>query len=106
MVNKTLPSQIGVRPNVLRLLLTDPWLGFKVFLGPCTPYQYRLTGPGRWDGARQAVLTQWRRVEQPFRTRAVPAPGSGAWGALPLWLLSAAAILVVVLCRVSCWTLE
>ena len=104
-VNKTLLSQIGVRPNILRLFLTDPKLGLKVFLGPCTPYQYRLTGPGRWDGARQAVLTQWDRVEQPFRTRAVQEPESSNCGALSLWLMSGAAMLVV-LCCMSWWTLE
>uniref|UniRef100_A0A8C5FX23 Flavin-containing monooxygenase n=1 Tax=Gadus morhua TaxID=8049 RepID=A0A8C5FX23_GADMO len=87
-VNKTLLSQIGVRPNILCLFLTDPKLGLKVFLGPCTPYQYRLTGPGRWNGARQAVLTQWDRVEQPFRTRAVQEPESSNCGALSLWLLA------------------
>lgn len=67
-------SQVGVRPNLLRLLLSDPVLWVKVFFGPCTPYQYRLTGPGRWAGARQAILTQWERVAQPFKTRAVPEP--------------------------------
>ncbi|XP_073331866.1 dimethylaniline monooxygenase [N-oxide-forming] 2-like [Pagrus major] len=69
-------GEIGVRPNLLRLLLRDPVLWVKVTFGPCTPYQYRLTGPGQWDGARQAILTQWERVIQPFRTRAVPEPES------------------------------
>lgn len=67
-------SQVGVRPNLLRMLLTDPVLWVKAFFGPCTPYQYRLTGPGQWAGARQAILTQWERVAQPFRTRVVPEP--------------------------------
>lgn len=71
---KVLYSQVGVRPNLLRLLLSDPVLWAKVFFGPCTPYQYRLTGPGKWAGARQAILTQWERVVRPFRTRAVPEP--------------------------------
>ncbi|KFW76687.1 Dimethylaniline monooxygenase [N-oxide-forming] 4, partial [Phalacrocorax carbo] len=35
-------SCAGVKPSVLRLLLTDPWLALAVFFGPCTPYQYRL----------------------------------------------------------------
>ncbi|XP_041790492.1 dimethylaniline monooxygenase [N-oxide-forming] 2-like [Chelmon rostratus] len=67
-------GEVGVRPNLLRLLLSDPVLWAKVFFGPCTPYQYRLTGPGKWAGARQAILTQWERVVRPFRTRAVPEP--------------------------------
>uniref|UniRef100_A0A665UVN2 Flavin-containing monooxygenase n=1 Tax=Echeneis naucrates TaxID=173247 RepID=A0A665UVN2_ECHNA len=62
--------QVGVRPNFLLLLLRDPVLWVKVVFGPCTPYQYRLTGPGQWAGARHAILTQWKRVAQPFKTRA------------------------------------
>ena len=72
----SLAEQVGVRPNLLRLLLKDPRLALQVLLGPCTPYQYRLTGPGQWAGARQAILTQWERVLQPFRTRVVPEPES------------------------------
>lgn len=67
-------SQVGVRPNLLRILLTDPVLWMKVLFGPCNPYQYRLSGPGKWAGARQAIVTQWERVAQPFRTRVVPDP--------------------------------
>ncbi|XP_054646657.1 flavin-containing monooxygenase 5-like [Dunckerocampus dactyliophorus] len=65
----SLAKQVGALPNLWWLLLTDPRLAFHVFLGPCTSYQYRLTGPGKWDGARQAILTQWERVFQPFQTR-------------------------------------
>lgn len=63
--------EIGVRPNIMRLLITDPKLALKVFFGPCTPYQYRLTGPGKWSGARYAILTQWSRTINPARTRIV-----------------------------------
>ncbi|KAJ3599799.1 hypothetical protein NHX12_033753 [Muraenolepis orangiensis] len=101
----SMAHQIGVRPNILRLFLTDPKLGLKVFLGPCTPYQYRLTGPGRWKGARQAIYTQWDRVAQPFRTRALQEPESRRSGALSLWLLSGVAM--VMSCSVLWWrTLE
>uniref|UniRef100_A0A8D0AC41 Flavin-containing monooxygenase n=1 Tax=Sander lucioperca TaxID=283035 RepID=A0A8D0AC41_SANLU len=74
----SLAEQVGVRPNILWLFLKDPRLALEVWLGPCTPYQYRLTGPGRWAGARQAILTQWERVLQPFRTRLVPKPETRA----------------------------
>ncbi|KAK1897146.1 Dimethylaniline monooxygenase [N-oxide-forming] 5 [Dissostichus eleginoides] len=67
-------EQVGVRPNILWLMLKDPRLALQVLLGPCTPYQYRLSGPGQWDGARDAILTQWERVLQPFRTRVVLEP--------------------------------
>uniref|UniRef100_I3J3L5 Flavin-containing monooxygenase n=1 Tax=Oreochromis niloticus TaxID=8128 RepID=I3J3L5_ORENI len=60
---------VGVQPNIPRMLLTDPRLGMNVLFGPCTPYQYRLRGPGKWAGARQAILTQWERVTQPLQTR-------------------------------------
>ena len=62
-------EQVGVRPNILKILLTDPRLGLKVLLGPCSPYQYRLRGPGKWAGAREAILTQWERVVKPMQTR-------------------------------------
>ncbi|XP_024134978.1 flavin-containing monooxygenase 5 [Oryzias melastigma] len=70
----SLAEKVGVKPNILGLFLRDPKLALEVFLGPCTPYQYRLSGPGQWAGARQAILTQWQRVTQPFRTRVVPEP--------------------------------
>ncbi|KAJ8376351.1 hypothetical protein SKAU_G00069310 [Synaphobranchus kaupii] len=69
-----LAQQVAVRPNLLSLLLRDPRLGLSVLLGPCTPYQYRLRGPGQWAGARQAILTQWERVACPFKTRPIPEP--------------------------------
>ena len=70
----SLAEQIGVRPNILWLLLKDVRLGLQVLLGPCTPYQFRLTGPGQWAGARETILTQWERVVQPFKTRVSPVP--------------------------------
>lgn len=73
----SLAEQIGIKPNILRLFLTDPKLALQVFLGPFTSYQYRLRGPGQWGGARQAILTQWERVLQPFRTRVVPEEEAG-----------------------------
>uniref|UniRef100_I3J3L1 Flavin-containing monooxygenase n=1 Tax=Oreochromis niloticus TaxID=8128 RepID=I3J3L1_ORENI len=70
----SLSEEVGVRPNIPWLFFKDPTLALQVFLGPCTPYQYRLTGPGKWAGARQAILTQWDRVFQPFKTRVVTEP--------------------------------
>ncbi|XP_078499056.1 flavin-containing monooxygenase 1-like isoform X2 [Lissotriton helveticus] len=62
-------SEIGVKPNIFQLLLTDPVLALQVFFGACTSPQYRLTGPGKWDGARNAILTTWDRVVKPTKTR-------------------------------------
>ncbi|XP_035393158.1 dimethylaniline monooxygenase [N-oxide-forming] 2-like isoform X2 [Cygnus atratus] len=87
-------SCAGVKPSILWLLLTDPRLAMAVFFGPCTPYQYRLVGRGRWSGARAAILTQWQRALKPLRTRVVEdgaSPCSWRWLgflALPTMLLA------------------
>ncbi|XP_065265011.1 flavin-containing monooxygenase 5-like [Emys orbicularis] len=61
----------GVKPSLLSLFLMDPKLAVEVFFGPCTPYQYRLRGPGKWDRARKAILTQGERIIKPLKTKAV-----------------------------------
>ncbi|XP_067388601.1 flavin-containing monooxygenase 5-like [Emydura macquarii macquarii] len=66
-----LASLLGVKPNLLRLFLTDPQLALEVLFGPCTPAQFRLTGPGRWDGARKSILTQRQRIIKATKTRAL-----------------------------------
>ncbi|KAM6305905.1 flavin-containing monooxygenase 1-like [Aegotheles albertisi] len=76
-----LASFIGAKPSVLGLLCRDPRLALTISFGPCTPYQYRLRGPGCWEGARQAILTQWDRVLKPTRTR-VPTGSSSPWPSL------------------------
>ncbi|KAL4634954.1 dimethylaniline monooxygenase N-oxide-forming 5-like [Arapaima gigas] len=86
-------NQFGVQPNILRLLLTDPRLGFSVLFGPCTPYQYRLRGPGKWAGARNAILTLWDRVNQPMKTRVVPKPQKSR---LPMMIALSAILAVAV----------
>ncbi|XP_034780333.2 flavin-containing monooxygenase 5-like [Acipenser ruthenus] len=87
-----LAAQLGVRPRLGWLLLRDPRLGLQLLLGPCTPYQYRLCGPGQWAGARRAILTQWDRVAKPLRTRVLPETPRPS--AVPLLLkLSAACLL-------------
>lgn len=69
-----LASFIGAKPNIPWLFLTDPKLAVEVFFGPCSPYQFRLVGPGKWPGARNAILTQWDRTLKPMKTRAVGNP--------------------------------
>ncbi|KAL8177378.1 UNVERIFIED_CONTAM: hypothetical protein K2H54_001986 [Gekko kuhli] len=68
-----LASLSGVKPDLLHLFLTDPKLAWKVFFGPCSPVQFRLNGPGKWDGARDAILTQNERIVKATKTRAVHA---------------------------------
>lgn len=48
-----LADLVGVKPNLLSLAFTDPKTGIQLF-GDCTPIQYRLQGPGKWDGARKS----------------------------------------------------
>lgn len=59
----------GNFPYLGKLLLKDPKLAASVFFGPVTPYQYRVMGPGKWQGAREAIFTQMERVDYPFATR-------------------------------------
>ncbi|XP_003468716.1 flavin-containing monooxygenase 5-like [Cavia porcellus] len=68
-------SELGVKPNLLSFLLSDIKLAKELFYGPCTSYQYRLQGPGKWSGARKAILTQRDRILRPLSTR-VPTPSS------------------------------
>ncbi|NXE95917.1 FMO1 monooxygenase, partial [Menura novaehollandiae] len=91
----TLASYIGAKPSVLGLLCRDPWLALTIFFGPCSPYQYRLGGPGRWEGARQAILTQWDRLLKPTKTR-VPAGSSSSFPSL-LTVLGFLLLLAVVI---------
>ncbi|KAF4008121.1 hypothetical protein G4228_019744 [Cervus hanglu yarkandensis] len=66
-----LAVEIGVKPDILSLLLKDPKLAVKLYFGPCNSYQYRLVGPGQWDGARNAIFTQKQRTLKPLKTRAI-----------------------------------
>ncbi|XP_055041850.2 flavin-containing monooxygenase 5-like [Misgurnus anguillicaudatus] len=102
-----LAKEVGVNPPILKLLLTDPRLGFKVLFGPCTSYQFRLCGPGQWKGARQAILTQWDRVTQPLKTRNVPDQESHHSSVSLMFSLSVAALLsALYYSRESLYTLR
>ncbi|XP_075729282.1 flavin-containing monooxygenase 5-like [Rhipicephalus microplus] len=63
-----LASQIGARPRILKYFFSDNKL-FRALLGPCVPYQFRLEGPHKWSGARQAILESRRRVMYPLNER-------------------------------------
>lgn len=82
---------VGVQSSDPKMLLTDPKLALSVLFGPATPYQYRLKGPGKWAGAREAILTQWERVAKPMQTRPCEEPKAGRSFAWPL-ILSAAVL--------------
>ncbi|XP_026373159.2 flavin-containing monooxygenase 5-like [Ursus arctos] len=86
-------SEMGVKPNLLSLFLWDPKLAMEIFFGPCTPYQYRLRGPGKWAGARRAILTQRERIIKPLRTRTLTRDHPSS--SVPFWLKSTCAALLL-----------
>uniref|UniRef100_H2ZGS1 Flavin-containing monooxygenase n=1 Tax=Ciona savignyi TaxID=51511 RepID=H2ZGS1_CIOSA len=63
-------DQIGVKPNMFSLFITDRKLARKVWYEFCSGYQYRLKGPGKWAGAREAIMGQKSRMFCPLHTRA------------------------------------
>ncbi|KAM6262684.1 LOW QUALITY PROTEIN: uncharacterized protein LJ264_006376 [Porphyrio hochstetteri] len=91
-----LACQMGVKPNLLTLFLTDPKLALEVAFGPCTPYQYRLRGPGEWAGAREAILTQQQRIMKPLQTRHVEEHPSAPTTSLVFKLVGAVAVLAII----------
>lgn len=62
-------TAIGVKPNMKELFLGDPLLALRCLCGPCVPAQYRLKGPGKWDGAKNAIETATSRTMSPMKTR-------------------------------------
>ncbi|UYV69879.1 K02A2.6-like [Cordylochernes scorpioides] len=59
---------IGCKPNFFKMFFTDPILFFYCVFGPCLPYQFRLSGPGAWKGARDAILTYKKRIYAPLKS--------------------------------------
>ena len=47
---------IGCKPRLGQMMFSDPLLALRCYFGPCSPPQYRLTGPGAWGGARRAIM--------------------------------------------------
>ncbi|KAI8911835.1 flavin monooxygenase-like protein [Gorgonomyces haynaldii] len=50
-----LASMIGCEPDLWKLWKTNWNLATQVTFGPMVAFQYRLFGPGKWDGAEQAI---------------------------------------------------
>lgn len=61
-----LAALIGCKPNILKMLFTDPALTLQCFFGPCYPQQYRLEGPGKWYGAREYIMGAHRYTFSPM----------------------------------------
>ncbi|XP_035216901.1 flavin-containing monooxygenase 5-like [Stegodyphus dumicola] len=64
-------SKFGAKPNLLKFFLTDIRLFWKLWFGPFVSYQYRLQGPHKWDGARDAIMTSKARMLYPLKRDAV-----------------------------------
>ncbi|XP_077987003.1 flavin-containing monooxygenase 5-like [Glandiceps talaboti] len=93
-----LANQIGVRPNFQQMIFSDPKLAWKCVLGPFTPYQYRLVGPGKWNGAKEAIETIWERVIYATKTRPVKEAkkGSGFGDGLKIFIFIAVVMAFVM----------
>lgn len=59
-------SQINAKPNLWKMLITDPVLFKACAFGPSLSYQYRLQGPHPWKGARNAILNVNERMKAPL----------------------------------------
>ena len=57
-------DKMGAKPNLSRLFFKDFTLWKHLMFGPSVSYQYRLTGPGSWNKARETILTVNDRVYQ------------------------------------------
>ena len=67
-----LATEVGCKPNLFKLLFSDPALAQRCFFGPCTPAQYRLMGPGAWKGAKKAIEDAPGNVIYTTKTRVCP----------------------------------
>ena len=60
---------IGCRPNLWKLFFNDPKLWYHVVFEPATPPQWRLDGPGKWAGAKEAIELVHEKTWYPMKTR-------------------------------------
>ena len=67
-----LAQEIGVKPDLMTLFKSDPALAARCLFGPCIPAQYRLQGPGKWAGAKEAITNAMNRSLAPMKTRILP----------------------------------
>ncbi|KAM4023005.1 dimethylaniline monooxygenase [N-oxide-forming] 2-like isoform 1-T4 [Anomaloglossus baeobatrachus] len=93
-----LTTDIGCKPNILGLFVTDPILALTLLFGPCTPAQFRLTGPGKWSMARKQIMTTWDRILKPTKTRVVKKTEKGLLSVIfRLWGFCALVVLLAFL---------
>ncbi|KAE9549177.1 hypothetical protein FO519_007609 [Halicephalobus sp. NKZ332] len=64
-----LAELVGCRPDIKKIFFTDFKFFLRLFLGANAPYVYRLVGPDRWSGAREALYSLPARVKLPLKNR-------------------------------------
>ena len=64
-------TEVGCKPNLVKLFFSDPALALKCFFGPCTPPQFRIMGPNAWEGAKKAIKDAPGNVIYATKTRAL-----------------------------------
>ena len=64
--------EVGCKPNLWWLLIRDPSLALKCIFRGCTPPQFRLMGPGAWQGAKKAIEDARSNVVYATKTRSLP----------------------------------
>jgi dimethylaniline monooxygenase (N-oxide forming) len=78
----------------VQILKTDPLLACRMYFGPMTPIQFRVMGHGAWSGARETILTTWKRIQTPFQSRKVPHQNNDS---TVLWMFQIAIVILVLL---------
>jgi dimethylaniline monooxygenase (N-oxide forming) len=58
-----LAEYLGCTPRPLELIASDPRLAYALLFGPNVSYVYRLWGPHKWDGAKEAILGVGKRTD-------------------------------------------
>lgn len=61
-----LADMIGCKPNIAKYLFTDFRLALALLFGYVCSHHYRLDGPHKWKGAREAILTCEERIAGSF----------------------------------------
>jgi dimethylaniline monooxygenase (N-oxide forming) len=84
---------VGCRPRLLRHFVHSPSLTSRLLFHGLVPYQFRLEGPQRWEGARHAIKDMERRMVENTRTRKLEGrekrkkDPNGLWKAVLAFLL-------------------
>ncbi|KAL5009056.1 hypothetical protein ScPMuIL_014637 [Solemya velum] len=62
-------GEIGCRPDLKEIFLRDRPFWKQLVFGPLVPQQWRLVGPGKWDGAEESIRSVDESTWRPMKTR-------------------------------------